>query len=299
MANSYVRIAVDCRDTPDLKNPATPAAGKEIIKRLRNYLSGIMSGAQRAHYCQVDHDTGVPPVQASGTVNFSSTASDDTITINGVAFTASNTDQSLPANTFYQGGTDTQDATAFVVALNASTTALVTKLVQGCNLVGTITLASAVAGTTIDLGTVRLIAVAGSGAAILGEAGGEARDRFNIDTSDTAAGTSLAAVINAHPILNKQVVASSAAGVVTLRQLSGTTAAFTMLSPFATVTIAQLAAAAKALVSAIEWGYMGNCVTLASSSGSHNAVSGARFTGGTGGGVSTVTTYTFKPNGVA
>jgi hypothetical protein len=59
--------------------------------------------------------------RASCTVTFASVANNDTLTVNGVVFTAKTTPTVGNLYQFQRGGTDTADAAAFVVALNAAT----------------------------------------------------------------------------------------------------------------------------------------------------------------------------------
>jgi len=75
---------------------------------------------------------------------------------------------------------------------------------------GTVTLtqASLTAGDFVGIGSYKLTAVAGAAVAASGQ--------FSIDTSDTAAATSLAAAINAYPPIAALVSATSAVGVVTI-----------------------------------------------------------------------------------
>jgi len=104
---------------------------------------------------------------------------------------------------------DLNDAALIAAAINTSADALVANLVQASNYSATITLASARAGTVIDVAGVRFLAVASvPSAPVFGE--------FTIVGNDTADATALAAAINLHPLLRDRVRAIGAAAVVTL-----------------------------------------------------------------------------------
>lgn len=91
-----------------------------------------------------------------------------------------------------------------------------------------------------------------NGTTITGKASPSGESQFDSDGSDTVVATAIAACINAHSSFAGICTATSSAAVVTVQ------------------------ASLK--------GYMGNCITLASSNGSRLAVSAARLAGGTGSG---------------
>ncbi len=99
-----------------------------------------------------------------------------------------------------------------------------------------------------------------NGTTITGKASPSGESQFDSDGTDTVVAAAIAACINAHSSFAGIVTATSSAAVVTVK------------------------AALK--------GYMGNCITLASSNGSRLAVSAARLAGGTGSGEAGVS-YTF------
>lgn len=99
-----------------------------------------------------------------------------------------------------------------------------------------------------------------NGTTITGKASPSGESQFDSDGTDTVVAAAIAACINAHSSFAGICTATSSAAVVTVK------------------------AALK--------GYMGNCITLASSNGSRLAVSAARLAGGTGSGEAGVT-YTF------
>jgi phage tail sheath gpL-like len=114
---------------------------------------------------------------------------------------------------------------------------------------GTFTLVSAIATDAITIGTITMTATSTPTTDLHWEIDG---------ASDTLDAASLAAAINANPTLSKVVVASSAAGVVT--------------------------------VTALQKGLVGNQIPISSADATITA-SGAFLTGGTGGSDSTLTVY--------
>lgn len=114
---------------------------------------------------------------------------------------------------------------------------------------GTFTLVSAIATDAITIGTITMTATSTPTTNL----------HWEIDGADDAAdAASLAAAINANPTLSKVVVATSAAGVVT--------------------------------VTALQKGLVGNQIPISSADATITA-SGAFLTGGTGGSDSTLTVY--------
>ena len=104
---------------------------------LEKYIGNIADSAQDAYLIMA-----VGPVQASGTVTFSSLANNDTVTVNGVVFTAK-TSGATGNVQFNLGANDTAAAANFVVKLNAST--------APNKIVNTILATSAGAVTTITM----------------------------------------------------------------------------------------------------------------------------------------------------
>jgi hypothetical protein len=251
---------------------------REKVNRFAEYLraiagSGILGRAQSR-----------PSITAGATygnalVTLAAVAAADTVTINGVVFTA--VAGAAGANQFSVDGTDIVDASGFVTSVNASVTPLVSGYVKADNRSGTVTLAGVTAGQTVTIGGVTFTAVGGPATSTT---------TFDISGSDTTDAFSLVAKVNAHPFLREQVVASSAAGLVTVRQLPfGPTQTLGLSKSGAGITVSgtTLAAAASVLLCAVEKGQTGNVHTLASSNGTRLLVSGARFSGGS----STVFTF--------
>lgn len=100
-------------------------------------------------------------------------------------------------------GSDTTSSTALAAAIRASATH--NRKVTATNVGMKLTLATAIAGDYVDVCGVRFTGVAGTPSTF---------GTFSIDTSDTAAGTSLALAINRHPALALSYRAFSSAGAV-------------------------------------------------------------------------------------
>ncbi len=185
-------------------------------------------------------------------------------TINGVAIASTGTN-----------GNNAATAAAIAVAVRAESSALVAGIVDVSNLAATITLASCVAGEWVEIDGMKLHSVDG---------GRLDHNQFDVSGNDTADAASLVAQINAHPTLCHKFWAENSAGVVTVRQRSGTTGAKlrTSNSTTAAVSAAALASSAVLLVSAQMAGVIGNLVTLAVT-GTAATASAARLTGGVGG----------------
>lgn len=190
-------------------------------------------------------------------------------------------------NQFDFKGSDIETATALAAALIASSTALVGSAVVATNYAATITLATAAVGCTIDIGGVKMTGMSGTGA-------GLSEGAFTVGSTDTNDATSLKNAINAHNKLKDLYLASSSAGVVTLRPYPNRSGAVTGIIPtlVATgsgVTVAGFARVAGVFVVSRELGLSGNQATIASSNGTRLPIEGSatRLAGGT------VTSVTF------
>ncbi len=179
------------------------------------------------------------------------------------------------------GGTNAQTATAMAEAINNSTTNIVKEHVQASNRAGTITLSGVAAGEWVSVGGVRFTAVGQTPTNVLTE--------FSIGSTDTNDATALKNAINAHPALKDKVLASSSAGVVTVREVPPMAANAPRVEKSGAgitlggLTNGALAASAVVLWVAKEKGHAGNAVTCASSNGSRLAITGSasRLSGGT------------------
>jgi phage tail sheath gpL-like len=83
----------------------------ELITQLNRIAGGLRPATIKAR---------IGDVKATGTVTLASVDVDDTVTIDGVVFTA--VASGATGNQFNQGGTDTVDAASLVSAINANTT---------------------------------------------------------------------------------------------------------------------------------------------------------------------------------
>lgn len=192
----------------------------EALERVSKWFSrmagGMESGSPGESRVQLVESASAAAITAAvGTITLASCAANTVIEINGVPFTAFSGTPIVANNEFDMSGTDAADATSLAAAINASTTAGISGVVQASNIAGTLTLVSVAAGETVTIDGVTLTA-----RAIVTN-----NEEFSQAGTDTVDAASLVSVINAHPYLNRKFYASSAAGVVTLRQLTGTTGA--------------------------------------------------------------------------
>jgi hypothetical protein len=244
---------------------------REKVNRFAEYLRAI-AGSGILGRAQSRPSIVAGTAHAVGTVTLATALAADTVTINGVAFTA--VTGVAGANQFSIDGTDIVDASGLVTSINASVTALVSGYVKADNRSATVTLASVTAGQTVTIGGVTFTAITGTSTSLV---------QFDVSGDDTADAAALVAKANAHPYLREQLVASSALGVVTLRQLPfgpPRTLGLSKSGAGITVSGATLAASAGVLLAAVAKGQEGNQATLASSSAPRLPVSGARFAGG-------------------
>lgn len=166
--------------------------------------------------------------RASCTVTFASVANNDTLTVNGVVFTAKT---SASGNyEFTRGGTDTADAAAFLVKLNAATlrgdTAVhdagVYGKIEGKASAGVVTLYAITEGTVGNAYTI--VTSSGSTLAITNDssglfANGAAATNNEFDRIGNDARTARSVVTNlglsSTAILNKHLAAACRKGIVT------------------------------------------------------------------------------------
>lgn len=189
----------------------------------------------------------------------------------------------VASNQFDFLGTDAQTAGALATAVGASATALVSSALIATNRKAVVTLSSAAVGCTVRIGSVIFRGIAGAATAIQ-------VDEFTVGGTDTADATSLKNQINAHPSLKDLVVASSSAGVVTVRPLPDPLRAMTAadvdfkcaVSGSGVTLTSQMGASAECFIVAREKGLSGNQATIASSGGTVAITGGgSRLAGGT------------------
>jgi phage tail sheath gpL-like len=103
----------------DLQEMLIAETGNKFLfgQKLMKYVRGLMGGHKSAEVF-----IGETAVQASGTVTLSSHVATNTVTINGVTFTA--VASGATGNQYNIGASDSDTATSLAAAINASVTAL-------------------------------------------------------------------------------------------------------------------------------------------------------------------------------
>ena len=168
--------------------------GKDLLRVGINKALGCVSGVERgSNFTIVGSGTDLASACTAGISSGGSGACG--ITISGVTLT----------DTY--ATSDTHTAGLIAAAINASTNAKIQYLFGSTNLKSTVTLATVVAGTTIELAGFRFTAISGTT-----ESGKDGE--FVIGGSDTADGTSLCLAIQRHPYANKYLFALNVAGAV-------------------------------------------------------------------------------------
>lgn len=173
-----VTITIDGTDsysmadvTSSIKDANT--APEREMDRLINFLSGLSSGAK--HSGTVTVDVGVAGLLASSaTVTSATPLAADTITVNGVVFTA--VSGTASANQFdISSADDTVIAANIAAAINASITSGIMGVVKATSAAAVVTISSQVAGVignTITLATSNGTRLAPSASKLSGGAGG-------------------------------------------------------------------------------------------------------------------------------
>ena len=129
---------------------------------------------------------------------------------------------------FYLGGNLVEVAVASGDTAATIAAALATEI--GKHATGTVTMATAIAGSNVTIGATTFVGTVG--AVTLGDA------TYSVDTGNDAAATSLAAQVNAHAVASLVVRASAAAAVVTLREhAAGVGSSVVLTSTGATVAV--------------------------------------------------------------
>ena len=161
--------------------------GKDLLRAAINTAHGCLSGVERGvGYTLVGSDTdSVAACSAGISASGSGTVG---ISIAGVTLTAT------------WATDDTISAALIAAVINASTNAKIQYLIGSTHLKSTLTLATVVAGTTINLAGFRFTAIAGTT-----ESGKDGE--FVIGGDNTADANSLALAINRHPYANKYLFA--------------------------------------------------------------------------------------------
>jgi hypothetical protein len=259
LANFNLSITAPKGVIPDLAVVGkTPLWLQQVGNFFEACAGGMAPGQQGETRISVHKgSTAAAALSAYQKIAFASVAADTVIEVNGVPFSAVAGAATAGNNEFDQSGSDTADMTAFIAAVVASTTAGVAGDVTGCNLVGTATLANVTAGQKLVLDGQPLKATSYA-------TGRQAE--FDISGNDTADATALVNCINNHNVLRHKFFAESAAGVVTIRQKTGTVGA-TLTTEAATITLGglssgKLAASSTGLLVARGRGTLGNGVRV-------------------------------------
>lgn len=127
----------------DFKQPAISGARVLSTQRYSHFFRKLSSGnlgSTSGTVITYRNDL----VFATGTVTLVSVANNDTVTINGVVWTAKTSGPT--GNQWLVGVSNTADAAALVVAINASAAAGITGVVTATSALGVVTLAAAQAG---------------------------------------------------------------------------------------------------------------------------------------------------------
>jgi hypothetical protein len=141
------------------------SGARRVKDNLGALLSALASGAVDQN--SVKLVTGA--VKASGTITFSSLVADDTVTINGVVFTAKASPSG--ANQFALGADDTAAAANLAAKINASALAKIANVVTATSNGAVVTITCVVPGLVGNLGTLAISAHGSvSGAALTGGA---------------------------------------------------------------------------------------------------------------------------------
>lgn len=111
-----------------------------LLRRLLNMMEGFVTGIYQATSMLRAQNA----VQASGTAVFSGVVATDTLSINGVVFTA--VAAGATGNQFNVGGSDAETAANAAAAINASGTALVSEHVTAAAPTATLTVTAIYAG---------------------------------------------------------------------------------------------------------------------------------------------------------
>ena len=261
---------------------ASPLQGKALLRAVQNEIAAILSGAKSCSAFQVAPNGANP--QPAAAVFDVGTAGTQTLTIGGVDFAVSFT-------------TLVPTAAAIVTAVNASSNALITKVVQASQLGSIVSVDETVAaGEAVWLLGVPLYAAASNPTNKV--------DVWIPVTDAVTSATNLAACINAHPVLSRYVKATITGGVSGAVYVMCLTAAFPTgpTAPPNTVRVtdgvtmsastATLAAMGFVQISTFRRDVLANHITVAAT-GTNAAIvnSQTRLVGGAGGAVTSLLAY--------
>jgi len=167
---------------------------RDLLRTVVTKAMGVVSGVERgSNFTVVGSGTDSASACTAGISASGSGAVG--IVISGVALTDT------------WATSDTHSAGLVAAVINASTNAKIQHLFGATNLKSTLTLASVLAGTVIELAGFRFTAIAGTAAAIPQTDGD-----FVISGTDTQDGTSFCGAVNRHPYASKYLFALNVAG---------------------------------------------------------------------------------------
>lgn len=254
MANMLLALQMPKGVIPDLATDRRQAL-LALARQFEAMASGMAPGQPgESRVTIVPGSTNAQLKAAQAIVTLATCVAGTVIEINGVRFTAISGTAVQANNQFDISGADAADATSLAAIINGCTSAGISGVVKACNLATTATLASVLAGDTITIDGLVLTAT---------QMAGDRPDTFTIGGSDTADAQALSTCINAHPVLSTRFYAEdTSAGVVTLRQKSGTTGLPLAASSTITLGATAPAAVAKVLLTSTLEGARGNAITV-------------------------------------
>jgi hypothetical protein len=256
-----IRVGIDSPEVAaTLQGRLAPLIGDDngVLERLSNLLQGIGSGALDG---KVRINAGA--VQASNLVTFASFVATDTVTVNGVTITGSDTSSGQVQ--IRTGVSDEHTANSLRSVINANTTAKIAGVVTARRR-ATITCASVVTTDTVTINGVKFTVATSP---TDGDAGSIA-----VGSSDSHMAEILMLAIKNHPHIDQGLITvTRAIGVLTINYYGS----LVISSTGGTMTVASKIVVLDCLVP----GTIGNLCTLAISA--HGSVTGANFAGGTEG----------------
>jgi len=250
---------------------------KDALRRVANRINGILSGAASGSWVILNDETAHSNVagvaaRAAAVLSLSSGSGAVGAVINGTTVTAT---------------WATSDANSMGLVVNAiNTNTTVNQLVAATRYVGTLTLSSVTADTTVTICGITFTATS----ADTGK-----RREFSVSGGNNAAALALARAINAEPRLSGKLVAvaSGVSNVVYLGLLrnSAPRSDERLSASAGTVTVVQFAAANLGVVYALQPGALGNACSLTATGTGMTAISQVanRLGGGLGGGYALLT----------
>lgn len=175
---SFVKVLISVPDSEATMNSQylqiNTAANQASYNGLENMIAAMIEGSQIAY-----SKLSAGLLQASGTITLSSLVATDTVTVNGVVFTA--VASGATGNQFNVGGTDTITAANLAAAINASSTAKVINVVTAAAVAAVVTVTAVQPGLAGNMNTIAISAhgsVSGSGFLTAGTDGDQVATNF-------------------------------------------------------------------------------------------------------------------------